>query len=163
MVLNEKKVQRVGYNLASRGLVGVLGTSLASLVGGCGDCGSNYQNPQSNLPTPIAQETPGNSLETNTQRYFNSTPEVKALKEYLIRPKHTIEKVITIRYIIKDNKQIAVIITNERDKWGRLNEVLHKLEKNNDNWVLLSGFTVVKGRKWLRDQILAETTEQPIK
>jgi len=35
MVLDEKKVQRVGYNLASRGLVGVLGTGLVSLVGGC--------------------------------------------------------------------------------------------------------------------------------
>ena len=67
MVLDEKKVQRVGYNLANRGLIGVLGTSLASLVGGCGDCDSNYQHPQSNLPTPMAQETLGNSLETNIQ------------------------------------------------------------------------------------------------
>ena len=91
MVLDEKKVQRVGYNLANRGLIGVLGTSLASLVGGCGDCDSNYQHPQSNLPTPMAQETLGNSLETNIQE-TNTNIQFSDPKDTVLALHETLQK-----------------------------------------------------------------------
>jgi len=193
MVLDEKKVQRVGYNLASRGLIGVLGTGLVALVGGCGDCDSNYQNPQSNLPTPMAQETPSlaqetpsmaqetpsmaqetpsNSLEKTTQRYFNSTPEVLGLKRYLTETNKSnksngkiILQIKALRYRIRHGDQLAVVVAEIRNRKGELSEVIYELKEieHLGGWMVLSGITVGRGRIEVTSALLADTTPSPTK